>query len=409
MFFQNLLENFSSSAIILVRVMKKFLPIVIALIFSCLSCFSEEIFLEKKQEQIPFAVSVSDSEIKTSEKTLQEKLNDIYHLEIEQIEKPAFIFKDILTKNFDKNSSWESLHLWGAYGAHTNFNFTNSEYLNADYAFDVINAGLDGKLKNNNGDFRIMLNVSPLSNRNFAQNLFADMYVATNKIPHHRFWLGNTRPPVGKEGGYSPYVLPFITRSQISRNFGTVRKLGARVSGNYSLFDYDLGLYSSDTYFQEFFPGTEFVGWMNFKPLGKTDGKYGKLTLGGGLQSGDRNCDYTVTGAYIGYEYKKWLLNFEWADANGYNGPIGYSIDRHASGFYSTLAYRITPKLQALLRYDQFDPNKDLKNNTIKEYVAGINYFIKGQALKLVFNYVFCQNDATKDSHRLMLGTQILF
>ena len=392
------------------RVMKKFLPIVIAFLLSISSSSAkpEEVILDT-ENTIPYAVSILDSNSEATEKTLKEKLSDVYHLEIEQIEKPEFLFKDILTKKFDEKSSWETLHLWGAYGAHTNFNFTNSEYLNADYAFDVINAGLDGKLKNNNGDFRIMLNVSPLSNRNFAQNLFADMYVGTNKIPHHRIWVGNTRPPVGMEGGFSPYTLPFIARSQISRNFGTVRKLGGRVSGNYDLVDYDLGLYSSDTYFQEFFPGTEFVGWINLKPLGKTDGKYGKIKIGGGVQSGDRNCDYTVTGAYLGYEYKKLLLNFEWADANGYNGPIGYSVDKHATGFYSTLAYRLTPKLQAMIRYDEFDPNKDIANNRKKEYVAGINYFIKGQALKLMMNYVFCQNEGLKDSHRVMLGTQILF
>lgn len=389
--------------------MKKILPLILAFLLTInTSSAQEEIVLELPTET-PFVASATDENIETGEKTLREKLSDVYHLEIEQIDKPSFLFKDILTKKFAEDSIWDSLHLWGAYGAHTNFNFSESEFENTDYAFDVINVGLDGKLKNNNGDFRIMLNVSPLSNRNFAQNLFADMYIATNKVPHHRFWLGNTRPPVGMEGGYSPYVLPFITRSQISRNFGTVRKLGARASGNYSLVDYDFGVYSSDTYFQEFFPGTEFVGWINFKPLGLTDGKYGKLKIGGGIQSGDRNCDYTVTGAYIGYEYKNWLLNFEWADANGYNGPIGYSVDKHASGFYSTLAYRITPKLQALFRYDQFDPNKDIANNNRKEYVAGINYFIKGQALKLMMNYVFCQNDAAKDSHRLMLGTQILF
>ncbi len=393
----------------LVRVMKKILPILIALICTLNSCPAQEEVVLEFPNTTPYVAEVEKDSYKTEEKTLKEKLSDIYHLEVEQIDKPTFLFKDILTKKFEEESPWESLHLWGAYGAHTNFNFSESKYHNADYAFDVINMGLDGKLKNNNGDFRIMLNVSPLSNRNFAQNLFADMYIGTNKVPHHRFCLGNTRPPVGMEGGYSPYTLPFITRSQISRNFGTVRKLGARVSGDYSLVDYDFGIYSSDTYFQEFFPGTEFVGWVNFKPLGKTDGRYGKLKIGGGLQSGDRNSDYTVTGAYIGYEYKKWLLNFEWADANGYNGPIGHAIDKHASGFYSTLAYRITPKLQALIRYDQFDPNKDVSNNKTKEYVAGINYFIKGQALKLMLNYVFCQNDATKDSHRLMLGTQILF
>ena len=111
------------------------------------------------------------------------------------------------------------------------------------------------------------------------------------------------------------------------------------------------------------------VGWVNVKPLGKTDGRYGKLKIGGGLQSGDRNCDYTVTGAYIGYEYKKWLMNFEYSDADGYNGPVGYSIDKKASGFYSTLAYRFTPKVQGLLRYDQFDPNKKLSEYNADDFI----------------------------------------
>ena len=202
--------------------------------------------------------------------------------------------------------------------------------------------------------------------------------------------------------------MPFIARSQISRNFGTVRKLGARVSGDYSLVDYDFGVYSSDTYFNEFFPGAEFIGWVNLKPLGKTDGKYGKLKVGGGLQGGHRDTNYCVTGAYVGWEYKKLLLNFEWANANGYNGPSGVQTDKHASGFYTTLAYRVTPKLQALLRYDEFDPNHNISGNNKREYTAGINYFIKGQGLKLIFNYVFCQNDAAKDSHRILMGTQIL-
>ena len=56
------------------------------------------------------------------------------------------------------------------------------------------------------------------------------MYVATNKIPHHRLWIGNTRPPVGMEGGYSPYALPFVSRSQISRNFGNTRDFSEEIA-----------------------------------------------------------------------------------------------------------------------------------------------------------------------------------
>ncbi len=391
--------------------MKKILPILLVYLLSLNTtsfATEEEVLLDLDQPE-SYVVTVLEEETpEIKEKTLKEKLHDIYCLEVEHIDRPTFLLSDILTKHYEDKSIWEKTHLWGAYGGNLGLNFIDEEKFNGDYDINFVNLGLDGKLKNNNGDFRIMLHMSPLSSKNFAQMLFADMYVATNKIPHHRVWLGNTRPPVGMEGGYSPYTLPFVARSQISRNFGTVRRLGARVKGDFDLIDYDFGVYSSDTYWQAFFPGTEFIGWVNFKPLGKTNDKYGELKIGGGVQSGQRTCDYTVTGAYIGYEYKKWLMNFEWANANGYNGPAGHSIDKHADGFYSTLAYRVTPKLQALLRYDEFDPNKNLSHNKRKEYVAGINYYIKGQGLKLIMNYIFCENQAAKNSHRIVLGTQIL-
>jgi hypothetical protein len=63
-----------------------------------------------------------------------------------------------------------------------------------------------------------------------------------------------------------------------------------------------------------------------------------------------------------------------------------------AEGLYTTLAYRITPKIQVVGRYDQYRPNLNISDNMQKEYSAGINYFIKGQALKLMLNYVYCNN-----------------
>lgn len=390
--------------------MKKLLAIFIAFVLTLSVCYAnseeDEVVLEFS-DSLPFVASVDESPT-IKEKTLYEKINDIYHMEVERTDRPTFLLSSILTKKYDEESIIESTQFWGAYSANLGMNLVEDESFNANYSFDYINVGLDGKFKDNNADFRIMLNVNPLSSRNFSQLLFSDMYVATNKIPHNRIWVGNTRPRVGMEGGYSPFLLPFVSRSQISRNFGTVRRFGARLSGDYSLIDYDLGIYSSDTYWQSFFPGTEFIGWVNFKPLGLTDGKYGEITLGSGLQTGKRSCDYTVVGAYAGYKYKKWWANFEWADADGYNGPIGYSVDKKATGFYTTLAYMVSPKLQALLRYDYYDPNKNIANNNRKEYVAGINYFIKGQAVKFMLNYIYAQNEATKDSHRIVLGTQFV-
>lgn len=342
------------------------------------------------------------------EKTLREKLEDIYHLEVTEIDKNNFLLTDILTKHFSEDSLVESIHPFAGYNGNLNMLFKGSDSFKTNYGFNAVNAGVDGKFRNNSGDFRVLFAISPLSGRNMVRGMFSDVYIGTNKIPHHRIQAGYQRPASGIEGKISAYQIPFIYRSQISRTFGTVRKNGVRVLGDYKLVDYDIGVYSSGTYLKSFFPGAEFAGWINIKPLGMTDGKYGKLKLGSGIQGGHRGSDYFITGAYASYEYKKFMANFEWAKANGYNGLSGDVSRNHAEGFYTTLGYRITPKVQILARYDEFNPNNKVKHNTKREYSLGLNYFIKGPGLRLIFNYVFCQNDATKNSHRLMLGTQIL-
>uniref|UniRef100_UPI004028A8ED porin n=1 Tax=Candidatus Scatousia sp. TaxID=3085663 RepID=UPI004028A8ED len=98
--------------------------------------------------------------------------------------------------------------------------------------------------------------------------------------------------------------------------------------------------------------------------------------------------------------------NLEYAIADGYNG-FNVSTDK-AQGFNYTIGYKITPQFQVIGRYDVFDPNRDIGNNNRKEYSAGINYFIKGQAVRLILNYVYCQNDARPDSHRIIFATQLL-
>ena len=110
---------------------------------------------------------------------------------------------------------------------------------------------------------------------------------------------------------------------------------------------------------------------------------------------------------YVGYENKKFKADLEWANANGYNGYYGESR-KHATGFYATIGYMLTKKLQLLACYDQFTPDKEFTENKKREITLGLNYFIKGQALRMILNYVFCQNDNSKDSHRILLGAQIL-
>ena len=398
--------------------MKKFLSVIIAIfLISTCNVFGEgvknepdaevsEIMLEFDATPIQEISIEEATEIR--EKTLAEKIEDIKKAECYDYEQKNFLLKEILTHKFPAESKLDYTEIWGGYNGDIGLRFRDDGQLTNHYDVNALNIGIDGYFKDNNADFRFLLGFMPRSHRNFVSTMFSDMYVATNKVPHHRFVLGYTRPPVGKEGGNSAYTLPFFSRAQIARNFGNARHVGIRAIGDYSFIDYDIGAYSTDTYFREFLPGAEFIGWVNFKPLAKTDGKYGKLKIGAGMDAGHRNGDYLVTGVYVGYEYKKFMANFEWSNANGYNGSLGYDPNKHASGFYATLGYMLTKKLQLLVRYDQFNPDHAIKHNNKREYSVGLNYFIKGQALRLILNYVFCQNDAERNSHRIILGTQIM-
>ncbi|MBE7710925.1 MAG: hypothetical protein E7Z92_02160 [Cyanobacteria bacterium SIG31] len=338
-------------------------------------------------------------------KTLEEKIREILAREHKDISKSHYLLEEVLTKKFD-NSLVKTMHVFAYYRAGLNMDFMPDD---EDLYYDInnIDLGVNGKFRDGKTYYEARLRFAPKDGVNFLQYLPSNFYIANTAIPHHTIIVGNTRTATGYEGAKSSTVIPTIVRSQISRTFGNTRQIGTRIKGNYSLVEYDFGGYSSDTNFSSFFPGGEFAGWVSLKPLGKTNGKYGKLKMGSGLTAGQNNIDYTVLGAYASYEYKNLYANFEWGKADGYNGGRGLSSNK-AEGLYTTLAYRLTPKLQLVGRYDQFKPNLDYSADIRREYTAGLNYFIKGQALKLMLNYVFCQNDVKEDSHRIILGTQIL-
>lgn len=342
-----------------------------------------------------------DGDHKIDEDTL---LGKIINRDIIRTDIPSYLLRDELTFRYKKGIV-SKVQYYGAFQGDLS-SFWNAGDYDTSYDMNFLQFGAIGKFRHTKNDFKVMINPRPAANLTYMQNFIADAYIINNSIPHHKVVLGYSRNQIGKEGGSSSYILPFAMRSQIARNFGSTRALGVRLIGNYSLMDYNLAFNSSDRFFHTPFAGPEFTGWVDFKPLGRTDGRYGNLIMGGGLNAGHNGTNYTVGSFYIGYKYKRLWTNCEYGIADGYNGSY-VSTDK-ASGFNYTIGYKIHPRLQLIARYDQFDPNRDVKHNTRREYTAGINYFIKGQALRLILNYVFCDNQGMADSHRIILGTQIL-
>lgn len=332
-------------------------------------------------------------------------IRDVFDLKVTDNEHIEYLFDDVL-KITPKKGPIEVAGIHGLWRGGLVESFDRHDnHTNINY--NILESRIYMLFKDKKTSFVATTRYLPQHEFSFMQYFFSDLFI------RHRFndkavlTIGNTRTHTGEEGSWSEVLIPLYARSQIGRHYGNIRKLGVRLAGEFSLMDYDIALNSSGTYFTSFFPGAEFCGWINFKPLGKTDGRYGDLKIGGGFTAGQRHFNYNNLGAYVSYRYKKFKVDFECANGNGSNGRVG--VDRaHSRGYYTTLYYDLTKKLQLVARFDDFIPNSHDKAHHTREYTAGINYFIKGQALKLMLNYIFCEDSKVGNSHKIIVGTQVL-
>ena len=347
-----------------------------------------------------------DGQKESDEKPSEESLfGKILHSKITRTDIPTYLLQDDLTFEF-KKGPFSKIQPWAAYRGGLQASWLSDNYSTKYENFEN-QIGVYGSFRNPNYKFQVTLNPIHRKGTNYLERFVADAFIVNTSIPNHQIVIGNSRINTGVEGGKSSYILPFVTRSQIARNYGNYRSMGAKIIGNYQYVDYNIFVGSGGRYIIHGFPGAEFNSWINIKPFGNKSKKYGKLTIGGGFNHGHNHFDYNVGSIYISYNHKKLWTNFEAAIANGSNGSTGLSENK-SGGFAYTLGWKFNPHLQLIGRIDQFDPNRRKSHDLRQEYTIGINWFIKGQALKVVLNYVFCNNQSSKDSHKIILATQIL-
>ena len=267
--------------------------------------------------------------------------------------------------------------------------------LNTTFPFDI-NAVAESKFGSKKyrffTEYAFTRNTDDIGNAFFGK--FSNLYIERNFSKNHKMRVGVSRSPIGLEGSMSSFALPFAQRAQISREFGDAISTGISFIGNKGALEYNMGGYTSTRFTQGFKDGAEFIGRIGVKPFYKQEGSYFKnLKLYAGADVCHRGENYGVYSAALTYEYKKFLMNFEYAYADGSNGD--YFDPRKRQGFFATAGYNITPKLQLLARYDYFDRNLDESKNINHEYSVGINYFVFKQRLKFALNYVFSNDEKT--------------
>lgn len=297
-------------------------------------------------------------------------------------------------------------------------NFKIGVYVRMDNEMSVKNGDFSDRVNFNSvelttetllRDEKTKLNVS----YNFVRNLdydnhffqkFSNLYVDHNFTKNQSVRVGNARVPVGIEGGLSSSKIMLVNRGQVYKKFADARSFGIRNIGKYKYAEYDIGWYDSSRFMNKMFQGSEFAGNLAVKPLAKFNGKYGDLKLGTSIDVGDASFanNYSVYTAYAQYKKDKFYWDFEYAHADGAGGK--YINDTDGQGFFTTVAYKVTPKIELLGRYDYY---KDFsKSNPSQEFTAGVNFY-NNPHCKLVLNYVYKMAEkSSSDSHKIYIGTR---
>lgn len=338
----------------------------------------------------------------------EQDIHEALHGEVSKVDTTPLLSKYF--KHDLERGPISQINFWNVYRGNLSNIWNNADYQNTLYTNDSMFSVLEGKFKNPKWGFRTLLIWTPSkAGHDFFNDVWGDQYITYNFTDSDKILVGYSRYDNGIEGNMSPHLLPFFARTQIAKTYGNARNLGVKVSGNHKYYNYSAGLFSSGRNFYDWFPGEEFVANLAVKPLAKANGKYGDMLLGASYDGGnaDHGHLYNVGNIYLDYEYKRLKTTFEYGLADGSNGSVGFTPNK-SEGFNATIAYRLTKKLQTLFRYDVFDPNKEKSNDIRTEYTVGLNYFLKGQALRLMLNYSMYTLENGSYGSRIYTGTQII-
>jgi len=274
---------------------------------------------------------------------------------------------------------------------------------------EVFLFGLQGHFRDKHNTMFNMTYVPFLSANGFhaeQRNRLFEYYLRRNIGDHNTITVGQQRTPNLVDGSRGVFCLPIGRRSMIGSTFSNITAIGAQVQGNYDRVDYRAGIFDTGRFLVNSFESApEYAGLVTYKPIKNTE-KYGKLRVGGSVNAGKREYSYNVMGAHLGYDYKRWHFDSEYAYANGYSARS--ITNNKADGYHLTMIYDVNPKIQAFCRVDTLNSNRALANKVTTEYTAGMHYFLKGPNARLTLSYIHANYDWKPSSNRLFTMLELL-
>jgi len=283
-------------------------------------------------------------------------------------------------------------------------------------------------------DFRIELELAgTLSESANLRAQMTDGFINWNHFEFANIKVGQFKTPFGFEQLYSDPKLFTIERSLVNDVLTLGRAVGAQLGG--TLLDkritYAAGIFNGTLVNFNYNDNDQFtiVDRVSVTPWrGKLFGQEGQWTLGANYFYSD-DVAATNMSAELSFTKKQFAgirhgcgadLQFHlgpfdlWAE---YLGAEFRPDDRkpddrfHTDGWYVLGGYFVVPKkLQAIVKYETFDPRRYEDGNSTDTWTFGLNYYIKGDDLKLQLNYLLVDANGEPDNRsKLLLRLQAIF
>lgn len=259
---------------------------------------------------------------------------------------------------------------------------------------------------------------------NQAKRILQDMWITLEfpKVlgmaePKSLFSLdvGQFKIPVSMEGYGSSGKLDFLERATIARTFGDKRDIGLLARGDFDSFLFQLGLFNGEgqNVLNDENDQKNFNGRILIRPAKLANVTLMKgLQIGFSFQDGDTGVNRASrdrNGFELAWEFESLLKEKDslWLKGEYLSGKDG-SV--RPMGWYGSIGYMFIPKWEVAVRYDKFDPDRQVGDNVQKEWTLGINHFFQGHNVKLQLNYVIRKEEQNSiDNNAIMAGMQISF
>jgi len=218
--------------------------------------------------------------------------------------------------------------------------------------------------------------------------------------------FGQYKVPFGMEGLESSAKLDFVERSALASQFKWTdyRDIGFTLRGDFKLGDIKIqpavGLFNGEG--QNKLDANEpmdFAARLVVKPIEELH--LGVAHYNG--KTGAAETDNYHTGAEVKFAKDPVSVYGEYA--------TGKSGGKNKQTYYVSASYKFLNYLQAVARYDWYDPDTDTQDNEKNEDTIGLNYFIEKHNAKIQLNYVYRgeTGGATIDDDVIRFNVQISY